>query len=489
MLISTLNYGQNNISLHTSTENLLHTTTQPSVQESADKAEITSVLIFEQFTIVRIKFKSRGPSVDFAVPSNCNITDIYNSKNKCLITHFEDYELDKLYNIGKKGSESPFNLIFTRIAPGIELINVEIPSGNGTWGYSWKGVKINNPDDHPKTNWNENKLKAHWRENEPDLFDGIYESTTNTKTSSKYKLAVKKESNGYDLIYLSGADHLTWKAGDVKAFLYKSATPNLFKVKWYMSNKSPNENLLISFEAGIMKIVWSNPNGTKSIQDYLKLYPPSGGSLPQSSVLSGTGFALSSDGFIITNYHIIKNAKAIRISGINGDFSTTYSAKVIIEDKNNDLSIIKIDDVSFVDLGIAPYTFKKSNLQLGEDVYCLSYPQGAKIGDEVELTKGIISSKTGFQGDITSNQISVPVQTGNSGGPLLNLQGEIVGIINTKPSGTENILYAIKTNYLLNLIEITDSEIKLPGLNSISDKNLSSQIQLLKDFVYIIECE
>ena len=66
------------------------------------------------------------------------------------------------------------------------------------------------------------------------------------------------------------------------------------------------------------------------------------------------------------------------------------------------------------------------------------------MGDEVKLTNGIISSKTGFQGDVTTYQISVPLQAGNSGGPLFDSKGNVIGIVNAKHLGTENVSYVVK---------------------------------------------
>ena len=475
-LISNLIYGQNNKSLYT--------TTNPEIQKPSNyKAEITSIGLSEKLTHVKIKFKSKGTKTTFIIPSTSQIIDANNPKNIYKIISFDIHELNKGYNLGKKGVESEFSFVFERIAPGIKLVHIKID-----YYYRWKGVKIKNPDNHPKTSWNENKLKTHWLADGFDPLEGIYENfSAATKTSAKYTLALKKEANGYNLIYLSGLDNLIWKVGDLKASLSETAKPNLFKVKWYMSNKAPNENLFISFESGFMKIVWSNPNGTKYIQQYLKLYPTAKSYKTISSVSSGTGFALSSDGFIVTNQHIINNKKTIRIRGVNDDFSITYSAKVIIEDKNNNIAILKIEDTNFEGLGTVPYTFKNLKLALGEEVYCLGYFEGAKKGDEIKLTRSMISSNTGFQGDITTNQINTLVEFGNSGGPLLNLQGKIVGIINTKLSNGKNASYAIKINYLMNLIHMVDSEIKLPNLNLISSKNFSSQVQQVKEFVYIIE--
>ena len=109
------------------------------------------------------------------------------------------------------------------------------------------------------------------------------------------------------------------------------------------------------------------------------------------------------------------------------------------------------------------------------------------MGDEVKLTNGIISAKSGFQGDITTYQISAPVQPGNSGGPLFDNKGNLIGIINAKHLGTENVSYAIKVAYLLNLIETMPTTPKLQTINSLTNKSLAEQVKIIKNYTYIIE--
>jgi S1-C subfamily serine protease len=109
------------------------------------------------------------------------------------------------------------------------------------------------------------------------------------------------------------------------------------------------------------------------------------------------------------------------------------------------------------------------------------------MGDEVKLTNGIISSKSGFQGDITTYQISVPVQPGNSGGPLIDNKGNIVGIINAKHSDAENASYAIKTIYLYNLLQSLETPPGELSNNYLENKSLTEQVKTIKNFVYIVE--
>ena len=204
---------------------------------------------------------------------------------------------------------------------------------------------------------------------------------------------------------------------------------------------------------------------------------------------SGTGFGISSDGIIVTNYHIIDGANSIYVRGINFDFTKTYKAKVLISDKSNDLSLIQIEDDEFKFLDTIPYVIKTNLAGVGENIFVLGYPLRATMGDEIKLTNGIISSRTGFQGDVTSYQISAPVQPGSSGGPLFDNQGNLIGIVSAKHLDAENVSYAIKALYLTSLLELLPNHINMPTLNSLEGRSLANQVELIKKFIYIIEAE
>ena len=358
----------------------------------------------------------------------------------------------------------------------IKMYGYNKPTYSKSYRYSLKGEK---------TNWTESSLKEHFKTNGVDQLEGIYENATKSKTSAKYKVGVIKATNGYKIIYLSGATNFEdWVAGDVKAKLTPTATSLLFKTEWYMANKASNSDLYISFEQGSMNVIW--PDETLL---YIKLYPTAADNLSttNNAPSSGSGFAISSSGLIATNSHVISGASSIKVRGINGDFSKTYNAKLITEDKNNDLAIISIDDKNFTSIGSIPYLISNNNVDVGTSIFVLGYPLRATMGDEIKLTNGIISSKTGFQGDVTSYQLSAPVQPGNSGGPLFDDKGNIVGVINAKHLDTENVTYAVKSTYLLNLIEILPLPPKLQPINNLGGKTLSEQVKLVKNYTYIIE--
>lgn len=209
-----------------------------------------------------------------------------------------------------------------------------------------------------------------------------------------------------------------------------------------------------------------------------------------SQTKSGTGFAISSNGYIATNYHVVENASLIHVKGIKGNFTKSMTAKIVVVDKNNDLAIIQIDDPSFTSLGTIPYTFKNSFANVGEDVFALGYPLTEIMGDEIKLTNGIVSSKTGIQGDVTMYQVSTPIQPGNSGGPLFDKNGNVIGVItasiNRRLNLTENVNYAIKINYLKNLIDVLPTKINLLQNNILNGKSLSDQAKLAGAYTYQI---
>lgn len=208
-------------------------------------------------------------------------------------------------------------------------------------------------------------------------------------------------------------------------------------------------------------------------------------SLPKN--WSGTGFALK-NGYVATNYHVIDEAISITIQGVNGDFNKSYTATIVGCDKMNDLALLKISDPSFHGFGTIPYTITSTISEVGEDIFVLGYPLTSTMGDEIKLTTGIISSRTGFKGDVSLYQISAPIQPGNSGGPLFDKKGNIIGVVSAKHTGAENVGYAIKSSYLRNLVESCASASLIPTSNSISTLPLTNKVKQVKNFVFYIRC-
>lgn len=301
------------------------------------------------------------------------------------------------------------------------------------------------------------------------------------------KLAVFQVLDTIFMVYVGRdkGDAGTWKYGEVKSILRSTAIPNTYKAIWYMWDKS-KESVLITFDAISMTVSFDD--------DDTDVYVKMGGSNStingtsiQSERWAGTGYAIG-DGYIVTNNHVVDEAKTISVKGVKGDMNIGYTADVVTTDKVNDIAILRVTDSLFTGFGTIPYAVQQRMADVGEDVFVLGYPLTQALGNEIKLTNGIISSRTGYQGNIATYQMSAPVQPGNSGGPMFDNKGNVIGIVVAGVPGAENVGYAIKTSYLNILIESAVLNIKLPTNNTISSLSVAEKVKRVKDFVFYIEC-
>lgn len=202
------------------------------------------------------------------------------------------------------------------------------------------------------------------------------------------------------------------------------------------------------------------------------------------SHFGATGFLLTKDGYVVTNYHVVNGADSIHLQNNKGK---AFRAEIIHTDAQKDLAILRIADSNFRNQKIVPYTFKKQLTDIGEDIFTIGFPR-----DEAVYGQGYLSSNTGYAGDTIAYQISIPVNPGNSGGPVLDNQGNVVGIISGKQKGIDGAAFAIKTKELietLNRIPATalKGNIVLNNKNSLNKLSRTEQIKKLQDFIYIVK--
>lgn len=191
----------------------------------------------------------------------------------------------------------------------------------------------------------------------------------------------------------------------------------------------------------ITKITYSNKSGSKS-------------KFSNKSVNTGTGFFVSETGHLITNYHVIEDAVNISIILTNGK---TILAEVVLKDKINDIALLKAN-IKSKGLKISSST----TVGKGEEVFTLGYPLIGLQGQEQKATFGRVNALSGVKGDIRYFQVDIPIQPGNSGGPLIDRNGNVVGLItamlsqlNTlRKTGVlpQNVNYAIKSDYIIPLL-------------------------------------
>lgn len=202
------------------------------------------------------------------------------------------------------------------------------------------------------------------------------------------------------------------------------------------------------------------------------------------SQFGGSGFALTNNGYFVTNYHVVEGADSVYIQN---NKSQSYKVNIIYIDPAYDIAILGIADSTFAKLPPLPYTFKKTVSDLGEEVYTIGYPR-----DEMVYGTGYLSSATGYGGDSTAYQVSIPVNPGNSGGPLLDNKGNIIGLIKGKQTQTDGAAFATKSNFILqSLANIPQDSLKMK-LNIAKQNNMAwlsrtQQIKKLEDFIFMIK--
>jgi S1-C subfamily serine protease len=174
--------------------------------------------------------------------------------------------------------------------------------------------------------------------------------------------------------------------------------------------------------------------------------------------LLGTGFIISSDGKIATNLHVVQNLRSGGVQLASGEKFDTFS--ILAFDARKDIAIIKIPgfDLPSVALG------NSNDVQVGEPVLVM----GSPLGLQGSVTTGVISQVRDdpFGGGFKVLQTDASANPGNSGGPLVNRQSEVIGIVEFKIVGAENLNFAIPVNYLRGLVESPTSAMTLDELRS-----------------------
>jgi S1-C subfamily serine protease len=198
----------------------------------------------------------------------------------------------------------------------------------------------------------------------------------------------------------------------------------------------------------------------------------------------GTAFLVDGKGYLLTNAHVIGTYNNVVVQNSKGQ---VFKAKIIKRVPETDLAILKIEDEDFKSVSSLPYGFRKSGTDLGEQIFTLGYPR-----DEIVYGQGYMSAKTGFNGDTLACQIAVAANPGNSGGPVINKNGEVIGILSTRQIKAEGVVFAIKSRNILNAIEelkqdTTYRQLKVPVTSSIKNLDRVQQIKKIQDCVFMVK--
>jgi len=400
---------------------------------------------------------------------NCNNNIVFNETGGGMGFSLQDDYNQAFLKIAKKLAKLEYSFN-SRLTPELNLPQVE------------------------KTTETEQSIRSYLMSGDLDILEGIYKSSQG-EGMPYYKFGIIRNGDKFKAIILE-CNQKHWKLGEVKAYFEKSSMNDIYSAKWYMGNKTPFETFAIMDNYALLTIELKDQNGNNRQEKFLKMFPPALEKRPRNeqAKVSGSGFFVNSDGLIATNAHLIDAASNITVVVSTEIGTFEYNAKVLLTDKNNDVALVKIIDEKFKGMSPIPYEISDKS-DIGESVFTIGFPLNDIMGTNFKVTNGIISSKSGIGDDIRYYQITVPLQPGNSGGPLFNKSGTIIGIttakLNEEVVGTqiENVNYAIKATYLLNLCNMLPEYQKGNSKSSIAEKELKEQVKILKNYVCLIKVE
>ena len=211
---------------------------------------------------------------------------------------------------------------------------------------------------------------------------------------------------------------------------------------------------------------------------------------PPSFSRGGTGFLIDGKGYLITNMHVVKNATQVEVQNSLGE----YHARIIQLDHQADLALLKIEDTTYHPFASLPYGISKSDAELGEDVFTLGYPR-----PEIVYGKGYMSAKTGYQGDTTNFQLTIAANPGNSGTPVLNNDGEVVGMVSSTQQNAQGMVFAVRSKNIfqaldamrndstLQVSDSTLSHLKIPVNSFMKGMERKTQLKRLEDYIFIVK--
>jgi len=312
-------------------------------------------------------------------------------------------------------------------------------------------------------------------------------SSEAAKENPQYEAVFKgKASMNYTVQFYKCAE-VSYK-GNIK-YRDERYFPCIFKDKLLVGiNWDDYENLI-----GAAFVIADNKKAVSSIYDENER---------KDSLLSarGTGFLINNNGYVVTNYHVVEDTKTISV--YSPVLKKLFKVSGFMKDIANDIALLKIEDSTYNNETFRKINFKIINqdeIKVGQDVFTLGFPFGAYLGTTTRLSNGTINSKLGFQDDPRTMQINNPLQPGNSGGPLFNMQGNLVGVVVSTIDASyvlyktgrlpQNVNFAIKSDYLKIMLESAGLEIPKSDSVTVEESKLEDLVERLNEYIVMVICE
>jgi hypothetical protein len=333
-----------------------------------------------------------------------------------------------------------------------------------------------------------------------DPIEGIWTSTNNEFTVAIFRNTVAPRRDFVGIVL--SANQNGWNACDVQMEIRQTARARDYTAFFYLPDKTrvggtievdQEDRLRGSFEE----------DGRRHQVTFLRNYPEnfaqSGATRRGGPVSFGSGFFIDSKGLVVTNHHVVNRPGDLKV--IFPGYDHELDAEVIMSDRRNDLAVLRFQPSDELKRRIGPLPYRlapSQQVKVGQETVVLGFPLGAELGRNHKAGTGIISSLSGVNDEPGRMQISNPIQPGNSGGPVFNRRGDVVGVVvaglddkfyyERRGFVPQNVNFAVKLHYLQGLLDLFPAaEINSPRaeaqrsdlpLESIVEKNAPYVVQI-----------
>jgi S1-C subfamily serine protease len=294
-----------------------------------------------------------------------------------------------------------------------------------------------------------------------------------TDAEDHYRLGIVPAPSG------SGADFVAvvlrsssavWQPSEIKAEIRSTASPDIFTCTYFMGDKKAAGTTLTLEHGAVLhgSITTPKPLDLLLMRVWPKVGAESANVISAGGVSSGTGFLLNKTGLLATNWHVVADAKNLSVAFPG--WSGAVSAEIVVRDVVNDLAVVRMSDTTKLASTCPDLPFQvapSTTVTLGEHVAAIGYPLTPMLGSNPKFSEGVVASKSGWQDDPRSLQISAQVQPGSSGSPLFDNDGNIIGVVvatldaakvyQSASAIPQNVNFAIKADYLLSLAAMLPS--------------------------------